>query len=123
MVDLHLSLYGRDSYENSNWTLESQFQNQSNKTKTIPVSFNCTIAEEYETLCANIIPNFSDTIHYSWTALHYAVLQDNPESLKVLLRAGAKLEDKDGLGRTPLVIAGDHEKKNAEQYLKTLNNK
>ena len=31
---------------------------------------------------------FSDQIHYSWTALHYAVLRDNPDCLKVLVRAG-----------------------------------
>ena len=52
--------------------------------------------------------------------MHYAVLQDNPDALKVLIQAGAKKEHKDGLGRTPLVIAGDHEKKNAEAYLQTL---
>ena len=85
-----------------------------------------------------------DQIHYSWTALHYAVLRDNPDCLKVLVRAGkicfllkfpvclyyfvfilflyigADCEQKDGLGRSPLMIAGDHEKKNAEEYLKTV---
>ena len=33
---------------------------------------------------------------------------------------GADCEQKDGLGRSPLMIAGDHEKKNAEEYLKTV---
>jgi len=70
--------------------------------------------------CPNIDLEAKDQIHYSWTALHYAVLRDNPDCLKVLVRAGADCEQKDGLGRSPLMIAGDHEKKNAEEYLKTV---
>ena len=46
--------------------------------------------------------------------------QKNTYCLHVCLHVGADCEQKDGLGRSPLMIAGDHEKKNAEEYLKTV---
>ena len=52
--------------------------------------------------------NKIDVIHNDWNALHYAILQDNVESVKILIKAGADAKQKDGIGRTPQIIADDH---------------
>ncbi len=64
--------------------------------------------------------NKIDIIHNDWNALHYAILQDNVEAVRTLVDAGADPHQKDGIGRSPTVIAGDHYK---EQVLAFLNKK
>jgi ankyrin repeat protein len=61
-----------------------------------------------------------DKIHNDWNALHYAVLEDSIQAVKILVNAGANPDQKDGIGRTSLVIAEDHSKENVAAYLKTL---
>ena len=64
--------------------------------------------------------NKVDVIHNEWNALHYAILQDNVEAVKILIRAGADKEQRDGIGRDPVTIAGDHFKLNVQRYLESI---
>lgn len=68
----------------------------------------------------NIDLNQIDFIHNDWNALHYAILQDNVEAVEILINAGANAQQKDGIGRSPKVIAGDHFKQNVLQYLERI---
>ena len=68
----------------------------------------------------NIDLDSTDVIHNQWNALHYAVLEDNVDAVKILVNAGADLAKRDGIGRTPLVIAGDHSKDKVLAYLQSL---
>jgi len=61
--------------------------------------------------------NKIDVIHNDWNAFHYAILQDNVDALKILMKAGADSKQKDGIGRSPAVIAGDHYKQKALSFL------
>ena len=61
--------------------------------------------------------NMCDVMHNQWNALHYAVLQDSVRAVEILIGAGADKEQKDGIGRTPHVIAGDHFKEKVLTYL------
>ena len=61
--------------------------------------------------------NHIDVIHNDWSAFHYAILQDNVAALEILLKAGADGQQKDGIGRSPAVIAGDHYKQKALSFL------
>ncbi len=64
--------------------------------------------------------NKVDILHNDWSALHFAILQDNVEAVKLLVDAGADPDQKDGIGRKPLVIAEDHFKENVAKYLKSI---
>lgn len=64
--------------------------------------------------------NQIDIIHNDWNALHYAILQDNVEAVDVLIKAGANAQQRDGIGRDPKVIAGDHFKQNVLDYLEKI---
>ena len=64
--------------------------------------------------------NKIDVIHNDWNALHYAILQDNVNAVKILIQAGADKNQTDGIGRNPQVIADDHFKKQVSTYLKSL---
>ena len=61
--------------------------------------------------------NKIDVIHNDWNAFHYAILQDNVAALEILLEAGADGDQKDGIGRSPAVIAGDHYKQKTLAFL------
>ena len=61
--------------------------------------------------------NKIDVIHNDWNAFHYAILQDNVDALKILIKAGADNKQKDGIGQSPAVIAGDHYKQKALSFL------
>ena len=64
--------------------------------------------------------NKIDIIHNNWNALHYAILQDNVESVRILTENGADKGQKDGIGRDPKTIAGDHFKENVLKFLNEL---
>lgn len=71
-----------------------------------------------EMLCKSdgIDLNQVDAIHNGWSALHYAVLQDNVEAVDILVQAGVDTNQRDLIGRSPYVIADDHYKEKVLAY-------
>ena len=74
----------------------------------------------FSAVAKDIDINKIDVIHNDWNALHYAILQDNVESVKILIKAGANAEQSDGIGRSPQIIADDHFKTKVSAYLQSL---
>lgn len=58
-----------------------------------------------------------DKLHWNWTPLHYAVLQDDVEIVQFLLDSGADKEAKDEAGRSALNVADEHAKENVKAIL------
>ena len=65
-------------------------------------------------------PNWKigNKLHWEWTPLHSAVLQDNVDIVKVLLDHGADPNAKDSVGRTPQKLAEEHYKENVVKFFK-----
>ena len=62
--------------------------------------------------------NLCNKLHWDWTPLHQAVLQDDPDLIKVLLKAGADPKKRDSVGRDALQLADEHYKENAKKVLR-----
>lgn len=72
-------------------------------------------------------PLQKDILHNEWNSLHFAIMQNNVNTVKLILENAKKCgnyEDvvgvKDAVGRLPLVVAEDHFKDKVADYLKTL---
>lgn len=57
-------------------------------------------------------------LHWNWTPIHWAVLQDNVGIIKILLEAGADPDIKDSVGRTPAKLADEHYKDKVIKFFK-----
>jgi len=95
--------------------------NSVNKISKTPLIY---AASEDHLNCLQVLANVKgvdlnkiDVIHNDWNAFHYAILQDNVAALEILLEAGADGHQKDGIGRSPAVIAGDHYKQKTLAFL------
>jgi len=70
-------------------------------------------------------PLARDMLHNEWNCLHFAIMQDNVETVSELIenaREAGKLEQlvkvRDAVGRLPMVVAEDHSKNKVATYLK-----
>src|SRR5437660_12685432 len=64
--------------------------------------------ESLRRLIQNGITNVQTNInekHIGWTQLHFASICGHNECVKILLKHGANVDEKDNIGHTPLVLA------------------
>lgn len=70
-------------------------------------------------------PLAKDMLHNEWNCLHFAIMQDNVETVKALIENSKKvgkldelIKVRDSVGRLPMVVAEDHTKHKVAGYLK-----
>lgn len=63
--------------------------------------------------------SLGNKLHWDWTALHTAILQDNAGIVGILIKAGADPEQKDAVGRDAKVLAEEYRKERVIKFLST----
>lgn len=98
--------------------------NVQNKISQTPLMYACI--ERHARVIAVLLDNgasldVKNKLNWDWTALHWAVLQDDPDIVQLILKYADKedKEAKDKMGRTPLELAREHEKTRVIRVLRS----